>query len=145
MIEWWYWVLLGIVLVLLELAIPAFFVLWFGLAALLVGGLMLVFEMALVAQLIVWGSASLAALALWLRLFRPRLGDNRIGSATGEVIGECGLLVDRVAPFQRGRVRFQKPVLGAEEWPCLAELEIAAGERVRVVAIEGHYLKVQPQ
>ena len=53
-----------------------------------------------------------------------------------------GLLVGAVAPFERGRVRFQRPVLGAEEWVCLAETAIPAGERVRVVAIEGSFLKV---
>ncbi|MDX9738129.1 MAG: NfeD family protein, partial [Azonexus sp.] len=29
-----------------------------------------------------------------------------------------------------------------EEWTCLADEAIAAGDRVRVVAIEGNYLKV---
>ena len=65
-----------------------------------------------------------------------------IGTATGEVIGEVGLLVSAVAPFERGKVRFQRPVLGAEEWVCMAESAIAAGERVRVVSVEGSYVKV---
>ncbi|GAB3386032.1 hypothetical protein GCM10027514_26550 [Azotobacter armeniacus] len=53
-----------------------------------------------------------------------------------------GLLVSAIAPFERGRVRFQKPILGAEEWACMAEATIPAGERVRVVSIEGSYVKV---
>ena len=32
--EWWYWIVGGIVLVLAELAIPSFFIVWFGLGAL---------------------------------------------------------------------------------------------------------------
>ena len=35
--EWWHWIVLGIALVIAELAVPAFFVIWFGLGALLVG------------------------------------------------------------------------------------------------------------
>ena len=35
--EWWHWIVLGIGLVIAELAVPAFFVIWFGLGALLVG------------------------------------------------------------------------------------------------------------
>ena len=58
------------------------------------------------------------------------------------MIGEIGLLVSAVAPFERGKVRFQCPVLGAEEWACVAEAAIAAGERVRVVSVEGSYVKV---
>jgi membrane-bound ClpP family serine protease len=39
-------------------------------------------------------------------------------------------------------VRFQRPILGSEEWVCTADAAIAAGERVKVVAVEGSYLKV---
>ena len=60
-IEWWYWAIGGIVLILLELAIPAFFMIWFGLGALLVAGVLLVAgELSLTAQLLLWTLASLA-------------------------------------------------------------------------------------
>lgn len=141
--EWWQWVVGGIALVFLELAIPAFFVLWFGLGALLVGGMLWFLPgMTLTAQLSLWSVASVAMVILWFRIFRPGGSKSRIGSAGGEVLGEIGLLVGAVAPFERGRVRFQRPVLGAEEWACLAEAAIPAGERVRVVGIEGSFLKV---
>lgn len=141
--EWWHWVVGGIVLILLELAIPAFFVIWFGLGALLVAGtLLLAGELPLTAQLLVWTLSSLAMTALWFGVFRPGRQTTRIGTAAGETIGEVGLLVSAVAPFARGRVRFQKPILGAEEWACMAETEIPAGVRVRVVSIEGSYVKV---
>jgi hypothetical protein len=142
-LEWWQWALGGIVLMLLELAIPAFFVLWFGLGALLVAlVLYLAPDLSLTAQIALWTGASLAMVLLWFRVFRR--GDHKTlsGTAGGEVIGEIGLLVGAVAPFERGRVRFQRPVLGAEEWVCLAETAIPAGERVKVVAIEGSFLKV---
>lgn len=141
--EWWHWAVGGIVLVLLELAIPAFFVIWFGFGALLVALVLLVTgDLSLTAQLALWIAASLAMVVLWFRVFRTGQHRTLIGTAGGEVIGEVGLLVGAVAPFQRGRVRFQRPILGAEEWPCHAESAIAAGERVRVVAIEGSFLKV---
>ena len=53
-----------------------------------------------------------------------------------------GLLVAAVAPFERGKVRFQRPVLGSEEWVCVADSPIAAGERVKVIAVEGSFLTV---
>lgn len=142
-IEWWYWAIGGILLILLELAIPAFFVIWFGLGALLVAGVLLVAgELSLTTQLLLWTLASLAMVVLWFRVFSPLRNRTLVGTADGEVIGEVGLLVGAVAPFARGKVRFQRPILGAEEWACVAEAEIAAGERVRVVSIEGSYLKV---
>ena len=142
-IEWWTWIVGGIVLILAELAIPSFFVVWFGLGALLVGLLLLVLpELSLTAQLAIWTLASLAMVILWFRVFKPGRHKTRVGLAEGEVIGEIGLLVSAVAPFERGKVRFQRPVLGSEEWTCLADDAIAAGERVRVVAVEGSFLKV---
>lgn len=141
--EWWHWTVLGIVLVLAELAIPAFFVVWFGLGALVVAMvLFLAPGLSLTAQLGLWTLTSLGMVVLWFKVFRPGEHKTRIGTSAGEVIGEIGLLVGAVAPFQRGKVRFQRPVLGAEEWVCLAEDNIAAGERVKVVAVEGSFLKV---
>ena len=33
MLEWWHWVVLGLCLTIAEMAIPAFFVIWFGIGA----------------------------------------------------------------------------------------------------------------
>jgi len=142
-IEWWHWVVAGIMLILTELAIPSFFVVWFGIAGLVMAAVLwLMPELSLTAQIGTWTVLSLVMVGLWFRVFKPDAHKTRIGTADGEVIGEVGLLVGAVAPFQRGKVRFQRPVLGAEEWVCLAENTIAAGERVRVVAVEGSFLKV---
>ena len=142
-LEWWHWEIAGLALVLLELAVPAFFVIWFGFGAMLVGLVLLLAPgLALSAQIGVWVLASVAMTVLWFRVFKRSQHKTLVGTATGEVIGEIGLLVSAVAPFERGKVRFQRPVLGAEEWACVAESAIAAGERVRVVSVEGSYVKV---
>ena len=142
-LEWWHWIVLGVALVVAELAVPAFFVIWFGFGAMLVGVALLAMpELALSAQIGLWVLASVAMTVLWFRIFRRTQHKTLIGTAAGEVIGEIGLLVSAVAPFERGKVRFQRPVLGAEEWACMAESAIAAGERVRVVSVEGSFVKV---
>ena len=142
-LEWWHSEIAGLALVLLELAVPAFFVIWFGFGAMLVGLVLLLAPgLALSAQIGVWVLASVAMTVLWFRVFKRSQHKTLVGTAAGEVIGEIGLLVSAVAPFERGKVRFQRPVLGAEEWACVAESAIAAGERVRVVSVEGSYVKV---
>ncbi|MBR0566271.1 NfeD family protein [Azoarcus sp. L1K30] len=142
-IEWWHWTVGGIALVLLELAIPAFFVIWFGFGALLLSVVLLAMpSLSLTAQILLWLAASIAMAILWFRVFKPSAHKTLIGTAAGDVIGEAGLLVSSVAPFQRGKVRFQRPILGAEEWACTAETEIAAGDRVKVVSVEGSFVKV---
>ena len=142
-IEWWHWVLGGLGLVLLELALPSFFVIWFGLGALLVGLSMLALPaLSLTAQIALWIITSVVMVVLWFSVFKRSQHKTLIGTAAGEVIGEVGLLVSAVAPFQRGKVRFQRPLLGSEEWVCMAESAITAGERVRVVSVEGSFIKV---
>lgn len=140
--EWWYWIVGGIALILAELIVPSFFIVWFGLGALIVGLLALAFDLSLPAQLATWTLASLGMVWLWFKVFKQSFQKTRAGTADGDVIGEIGLLVGAVAPFQRGKVRFQRPVLGADEWVCVADAPIAAGERVRVVSVEGSFLKV---
>ena len=143
--EWWHWIVLGLALVVAELAVPAFFVIWFGLGALLVGLALLAVPLGATAQIGLWVVASLAMVGLWFRVFKRGeylQGRTRIGQSDGDTIGEIGLMAKAAAPFERGRVRFQKPVLGAEEWACMVDEPIAAGERVRVVAVEGSFLKV---
>lgn len=141
--QWWHWIVGGILLTLAELAIPAFYIIWFGLGALLVGLLLLIVPvLSPPTQIGVWILASIAMTVLWFRVFQHSAAKTQSGSASGEVIGECGLLVATVEPYAMGKVRFQRPLLGADEWPCLADEQIAAGERVRVTAIEGSFLKV---
>ena len=142
-IEWWYWVVAGLALMLTELAIPVFVLLWFGCGALLVGLLLAVMPtVALSVQLGLWLLISSGLVWLWFRVFRPGQFKTRVGMADGNVIGEVGLMVEPVAPFQKGRVRFQKPLLGSDVWVCIADHELPAGSRVRVLEVEGSMLKV---
>src|SRR3990167_6981638 len=104
--EWWTWIVGGILLMLAELAMTSFYIIWFGLGALLVGLLMLLMpDIALTAQVAVWTLASLAMVVLCSRVFKPSRHKTLVGTAEGEVMGEIGLLVGAVAPFERGKVR----------------------------------------
>ncbi|MCK9389782.1 MAG: NfeD family protein [Sulfuritalea sp.] len=145
-LAWWHWMVLGLGLGLLELVVPSFFIIWFGLGALLVGVTMLVAPgIAFSTQILLWTAASVAMTVLWFRVLRKDGDKTRSGQAD-EALGEIGVLVRAVEPLGvasgRGEVRFQKPILGSDVWPCLADESIAAGERVRVLAVDGQLLKV---
>ena len=66
-----------------------------------------------------------------------------IGTSASDVIGETGVLVSNLTPHARGSVRFQKPILGADCWECYADAPISSGTRVRIVAVEGNFIKVE--
>ena len=137
---WWHWVVLGIVLMLLELAVPSFFLVWFGLGALIVGVLIAFYPTAPFAfQILGWTASSLVFLALWFKVFKPGMYKSRAGMARGSLIGEVALEVGGDVGVEIG---FQKPILGDEVWESVADEEIRAGERVRVLEVEGNTLKV---
>jgi inner membrane protein len=140
---WWHWMVLGIVLVLLELAVPAFFLVWFGVGALIVGfAVLAVPSLSFAWQVLVWIACSILFIWLWFKVFRPGFHKTRAGMSKGALIGEVGLVIRDIRPFEKGQVRFQKPVLGDEVWESLADGEIKAGERVKVLDVEGNILKV---
>lgn len=141
-LAWWHWAVGGIVLIMAELAVPSFVLIWFGLGALAVALAVAVASIGFTAQLGLWLVVSLALVAGWFKVFKPGLHKTRIGMADAHVIGEVGMLVRDVAPFEKGEVRFQKPILGADVWECIADEPIRSGERVRVIEVEGSFLKI---
>ena len=143
MFEWWHWIVLGLCLSMVELAVPAFFIIWFGLGAIGVGLVLLaVPTLSIAGQLLFWALLSISLVVFWFRYLKPRTM-SVVGSSAAQVIGEVGILVSDINPDIRGHVRFQKPVLGSDLWDCYAENAIKAGERVRIVAVEGSYIKVK--
>lgn len=141
--EWWHWAVGGVLLIIAELAVPGFVIIWFGLGALLVAlALALLPSLDLTLQLFFWLLMSLGLLILWFKVFRRDAHKTRIGMSEASLIGEIGLLTRAVAPFQKGELRLQKPMLGSELWPCIADESLGSGERVKVLAVEGSLLKV---
>ena len=140
-LTWWHWVVLGLVLLGAELLVPAFYLIWFGLGALIVGGLLALIPMSSTVQLLGWTLASLGMVLMWFRYFKPKT-KTLAGASDTRIVGEIGLVIRDVAPFERGEIRFQKPLAGSETWPCIADETLATGTRVRVVALEGNILKI---
>jgi membrane protein implicated in regulation of membrane protease activity len=140
-IAWWQWIAGGMLLILLELAIPSFFIIWFGLSALLVGVVMLLAPISLAAQFTLWGLTSGAMVYFWFRYFKNP-DRTKAGIAKEAFLGESGLIVKEVSELAKGQIRFQKPILGSETWPVIADETIPAGERARIVDVMGQTLKV---
>ncbi|MCC6531381.1 MAG: NfeD family protein [Burkholderiales bacterium] len=142
--DWWHWMVLGVLLVLLELAIPAFFVIWFGLGAMVVGLVLAAMPgLSLAAQVILWIVASVVFVIAWMKVFKASVHRTRVGLSKGQFAGEVGMVTRDIAPFQKGQIRFQKPILGADTWEAIADESIAPGERVHVLEVEGNILRVR--
>jgi hypothetical protein len=134
---WWHWIVLGIVLVILELAVPSFTIFWFGLGAILTGLLVAVLPgLSMEWQLLVFSASSIGFTFLWFRFFLPRKRTASAGAAEQLAIGQTGIAATRaLTPGDIGQVVFSVPVMGHESWEYTADEPINTGERVRVLAV----------
>lgn len=140
---WWHWAVAGLGFMLAELLLPSFVLVWFGLGALLVMlALLIAPETGLVWQILIWTISSILMVVLWFRVFRREHHKVLIGRASAQIVGEVGMLTEAVAPFKNGRVRFQKPVVGSDQWDCVADEELPVGTRVKVLKVEGSIITV---
>ena len=142
-IEWWYWVIAGFSLIGLELIVPSFTIIWFGFGALVVGLLTLLWPgFPEAGQVFLWSLASICFTVLWFKYFKPK-NRTHAGLSKGGIVGETGIIIRGTEDsYGRGIVRFRISVLGADEWNCFAEEVLKLGDSVRVVDIEGQFLKV---
>jgi inner membrane protein len=147
---WWHWIVIGIVLILLELVVPAFAIFWFGLGAILTGLLLAALpELSLAWQLLVFSLSSVAFVVLWFRVWQPRRRARSLPADERSAIGQTGIAATRaLTPGELGRVVFSVPVMGDEAWDYVADQPVQTGERLRVIAVldgaaGGKVLKVE--
>ena len=140
-ILWYYWLIVGMLLLLGEMLLPSFTLLWFGLAAMLTGLLLLVMpDLGLSLQLLFW---ALASIVMWFKFFKPTMTDKtKAGISKEAVTGETGIVIRAPHDEIRGIVRFSLPLLGADEWEFICSQECQVGDRVEVVDVSGNTLIV---
>ncbi len=144
--EPWHWFVLGILLILSELILPAFAAIWFGIAAIAVCILYLLFPwMSFTVQIICWIVFSIACTVLWFKFIKPlSIDKTKAGMPREATIGQTGMVIQTGLAHDQIRVRFPMPVLGSDEWNCRTLSPVQVGDRVRVIDILGNDLVVQP-
>lgn len=142
---YWYWLVFGMILILLELAVPSFTIFWFGLGALLVGGLLLLAPgIALTLQVLLWVAASTGFALFWFKVLKPRMTDRtHAGISREAVLGETAMVIRVPEGARRGEIRFSVPVLGSDTWPFICVDEVVEGERVVVHDVSGNTMMVK--
>lgn len=141
---YWHWLVFGVALMVLEIFLPSFVVLWFGIGAVVVGLCEWVFpELSVAAQLLIWLLASSAMAAGWFRCIKPRMKDKTTaGVAREALIGETGQVIKVPVDGGRGMARFSVPVLGSDEWEFICEEPVAPGDRIVIREFSGNTLIV---
>jgi membrane protein implicated in regulation of membrane protease activity len=144
---YWHWLVLGIGLVALEIFLPSFTVIWFGLGAIMVGVLVWLFPgCSLGLQLLAWTLASIGFTIAWFTFFKPKMIDRtKAGISREGAIGEMGRVIKVPVDGGRGVVRFTQPVLGEDEWDFICDGKLDIGDRVVIRDFSGNTLIVSKQ
>ena len=144
-VQYWHWLVFGMILIMAEIFVPSFTIFWFGLGGIVVAGVLLLgIGITFTWQLFIWAIASCIFTFLWFKFVRPRMTDRtRAGISREAAIGEIGQVIRVPTQQQRGTVRFTIPLLGSEEWPFICDASLSVGDRVTVTDISGNTLMVQ--
>ena len=135
----WVWLIAGVLLLILEVFAPGVFLIWFGLAAAIVGVVALNWPMPLLWQLGIFAAVSVLLLLAAKSVFRygAEVSDPESLNVRGnQYVGRI-VLVEEAIVNGRGRVR-----VGDSLWSAEGP-EAAAGSRVRVTGARGTMLTVE--
>lgn len=144
-IQFWHWVVFGVLLVLSEIALTTFFILWFGVAAIIVGVILFFApDLSLSWQIFIWTVLSSFLALAWFKYLKPLSIDRtKAGLSREAIVGEVGQVISVPNEDRRGRMRFPAPILGADEWQIISSDTLAEGDRVRVKDVSGNSLIVE--
>jgi inner membrane protein len=135
----WVWLSLGLILGAVEIIVPGFFLMWLGLAAIIVGMLTWALPISLPLQVALFAVLSVLTVYAGKKYLKdnpiasddPNL-NNRGARLTGEIVTVVEAISDG-----RGRVK-----VGDTEWNARGS-DAAVGARVRVTGADGAVLLVE--
>ncbi|SFV63234.1 Putative activity regulator of membrane protease YbbK [hydrothermal vent metagenome] len=138
---WWHWIIFGLSLIILEIFTGTFFILGLGVSAIIVGSLSYFYPVSLEIELIIWMILSLLSIAIWFKYLR----DKRVEESgqSNYSLKTKGTIEEPIPAYGRGKVRFDRPVLGNTIWHATAKENINLTSRVKIVEIKGQLIEVK--
>lgn len=140
-LDFWHWLILGVLLLIFEVIFPGAFFLWMSIAAVLVGTLLLPFpKLPWEYQIVLFALFSIVSVTLW-RLYlkrRPQRSDQPRLNRRGEQY------VGRVITLKEGIVNGQGKIRVDDSTWKIVGIDCPPGTRVQVVGVDGVILRVEP-
>ena len=136
----WLWLIGGVLLLILEVIAPGFFLMFLGAAAIATGVFTLLFGLGIVPQLALFALYALIAVLGGRRFYAQRRPstDPLLNDRVGRLVGKSVTVVAAVDEHG-GRVR-----VGDSEWSARGG-PAEVGERVRITGVDGNCLKVEAE
>jgi membrane protein implicated in regulation of membrane protease activity len=135
----WFWLTLGLVLMVGEMTIPGVFLIWLAGAALITGVVAWTLPIGLALQVVLFAALAMVSVFMgrnYLRRNPIESADPMLNDRGGQAVGET-VVVTQVIESGQGRVK-----LGDSEWLAKGP-DAEPGTRMRVTAHEGVVLKVE--
>ncbi len=136
----WNWLILAGLFLVLELLAPGIFLVWFGIAAGIVGALALLFDMAWQWQFVLFAVLSLAAAVVARKFFRSDAAQSDrplLNRRAQQHVGKSYVVAE---PIENGRGKVK---IGDTLWR-VEGADAARGARVKVTGADGPTLMVEP-
>ena len=137
------WFILGLILFLLELVIPGFFIFFFGLGAWVTALVCLIGEPGINLQIIIFAITSVLSLIGLRRIIQKKFFYSKVdksGEVEDEFTGKEALAVSDFGGQQTGKVEFK-----GTTWKAESASEIKTGQRVMILEKDNFKLIVEPK
>jgi membrane protein implicated in regulation of membrane protease activity len=139
------WFLGGLILFLLELVIPGFFIFFFAVGAWVAALTCLIWNPGTNLQIIIFAVTSLLSLLALRRVIQKKFlysqqNNDDSDAVEDEFTGKVGIALTSFAPGQTGRVEFKGTTWSAESQSVISE-----GQSVIIISKESFTLTVKPK
>ncbi len=138
-----FWFVAGLVLFLLELMMPGFVIIFFGVGAWITAIVCLVHDPGINTQIIIFAATSVLSLVGLRRLIQNKLFYTREEGAENvddEFTGKEGLALTDINPGKKGKVEFK-----GTTWNADSEADIKKGQSVIILRKNNFTLLVEPK
>lgn len=135
MTMWLIWIIVGVVCLILEILTPTFFFISFGISAILVGLLSIIFKNILF-QIVLFSIVSIAIFYLFKKI-SPRIFRSNKTNVYA-LIGKGCIVSKTINPDAIGRVKIE-----SEEWSAVSNQKIKKGSKAIVEKVYGNKVIVK--
>lgn len=136
-----FWFILGLVFLILELVLPGFVIIFFGIGAWLTSLVCLIFNPGLDLQIIIFSITSILSLLLLRKMLAKKFfneGGKSPDTLEDEFIGMEALALEDITSGSKGKVEFK-----GTSWKALATNDVRSGQAVEITGKESINLIVK--
>ena len=137
------WFFLGLILLLMELVVPGFVIIFFGIGAWITALVCLVADPGVNLQIIIFGVTSVISLIGLRKLIQKKFFYSKEGKSEmveDEFTGKEGVAISDFGKDKKGKVEFK-----GTRWNAESESEIKEGQAVIILKKDSLILKVEPK